>query len=337
MANIMLTYRCNLRCPYCFANEFVNHASFDITMENFRAALAFVKSSGEGHVGLIGGEPTVHGRFGEILQLLAEDEQIRSVTIYTNGIKMDECLAFMQNEKFNLLVNCNSPADIGERSFAALRENLDRVFQIPDVWKRVNLGINLYKDELDYGHILELLRRCGLHRVRMSVTVPNMDAGKKADSLEYLTSRRDYILRFILDCAARDIAPYFDCNIIPRCVWTPEQAAAVEGVIGQFHLKKTNLRGDGSFCRPVIDILPDLHAVRCFGTSDFTKVSIGDFRCLDDLRNYYVNLIDCRVTACMKKPACRDCYERKVLRCTAGCLAFLRDALTERIAADGEG
>ena len=29
MPNIMLTYRCNLNCPYCFANEFVNKKNTD--------------------------------------------------------------------------------------------------------------------------------------------------------------------------------------------------------------------------------------------------------------------------------------------------------------------
>ena len=35
MANIMLTDTCNLRCPYCFANEFVNKSANEISIENF--------------------------------------------------------------------------------------------------------------------------------------------------------------------------------------------------------------------------------------------------------------------------------------------------------------
>lgn len=337
MANIMLTYRCNLNCPYCFANEFVNHSELDITMENFTAATAFIKKSADRHVGLIGGEPTVHKHFQEILRTLAEDDSFDSVTIYTNGIQMDSCLKFMKNTKFNMLVNCNSPQDIGEKKFAKIQENLDRVFQIEHVWKRVNLSVNLYNDNMDFAYVIQLLTRYHLHRVRMSVTVPNIDADKKANSLAYLRSRKDYILKFILECAKQDVAPYFDCNVIPKCVWTDEQAQLLEEVIEKFHLKSTNLRGDRSFCRPVIDILPNLTAVRCFGTSDFTKVSIQDFRCLDDLRNYYVNLVDCHVTSCMRENACKACYERKVLQCTAGCLAFVKEDLVEKIAAYEEG
>ena len=336
MANIMLTYRCNLKCPYCFANEFVNHSKYDISIENFRKALDFLKTSGNTHIGLIGGEPTIHDKFREILQILADDPSIETVTIYTNGISMDTCLEFLENKKFSLLINCNSPQDIGERQFVKICENLKCVFQIPNVWKRVNLGINLYKNELDYTYILDLLTLHNLHRVRMSVTVPNMDEGKKANSLTYLKSRQDHILRFILDCANRDIAPYFDCNIIPQCVWSDDQKQMIESVISKFKLKNTNLRGDHSFCRPVIDILPNLTAVRCFGTSDFTKVAIEDFRCLADLQNYYINLVDCHMTSCMEHVSCRGCYERKTLRCTAGCMAFARNNLLASICADDQ-
>lgn len=332
MANIMLTYRCNLKCPYCFANEFVNHSRFDITMEDFFEALKFLKTSGNKQVGLIGGEPTIHGQFGEILQILADDEEIGSVMIYTNGIQMDACQKYLTNTKFKLLINCNSPRDIGEQAFRKMRENLEPIFQQEDAWKRFNLGINLYQNDLDYSYIIELLQQFGLHRVRMSVTVPNMEEDKKADSMVYLRSRKDYILRFIQDCAEHDIAPYFDCNVIPKCVWSEADLQILETIIEKFKLKNTNLCGEHSFCRPVVDILPDLQAVRCFGTSDFTKVSIRDFRCLADLQNYYVNLVDCHITSCMRGKECRSCYERKVLNCTAGCMAFARDGLMRRIA-----
>ena len=331
MANIMLTYRCNLKCPYCFANEFVNHSKYDISMENYMAALNFLKTSGNTHIGLIGGEPTLHDKFREILEVLLEDEPIESVTIYTNGIRMDTCLEFLNNKKFTLLINCNSPYDIGEQQFLKLRDNLDQIFRIEEIWKRVNLGINLYQNDLDFSYIIELLKRYNLHRVRMSVTVPNLDEEKKANPLEYLRGRKDYILKFILDCAENDIAPYYDCNVIPKCIWTDADMKKIEAVIKKFKLKNTNLRGDYSFCRPVIDILPNLMAVRCFGTSDFTKVSIHDFKCLTDLQNYYVNLVDCKITSCMKDDSCKGCYERKVLHCTAGCMAFSRDLLMYKL------
>ena len=66
MANIMMTDVCNLRCPYCFANEFVNKDTNEISEENFRKAVDFIVGDGShSSVGLIGGEPTVHSHFEE--------------------------------------------------------------------------------------------------------------------------------------------------------------------------------------------------------------------------------------------------------------------------------
>lgn len=67
MANIFLTRKCNLKCPYCFADEFVNQKNQDVTLENFKKILNFIKVDKTSKVGLIGGEPTLHPKFNEIL------------------------------------------------------------------------------------------------------------------------------------------------------------------------------------------------------------------------------------------------------------------------------
>ena len=88
MANIMITKRCNLNCGYCFANEFVNSDnSTDIDIDGFKKILDFILSDGsEKRIGLIGGEPTLHHRFGDILDILLSEERADRVILYTNGI-----------------------------------------------------------------------------------------------------------------------------------------------------------------------------------------------------------------------------------------------------------
>ena len=51
MANIMITKRCNLRCPYCFAEEFVGKSSDDITIDNFRTAIDFALTNPNEEIG----------------------------------------------------------------------------------------------------------------------------------------------------------------------------------------------------------------------------------------------------------------------------------------------
>ena len=53
MANIFLTRKCNLKCPYCFADEFVNKKNEEVTLENFEKILNFIKKDGTSRIGLI--------------------------------------------------------------------------------------------------------------------------------------------------------------------------------------------------------------------------------------------------------------------------------------------
>ena len=64
-----------------------------------------------------------------------------------------------------------------------------------------------------------------------------------------------------------------------------------------------------------------------FGMSDFLKASITEFNDVDELRDYFVNMIDSYVyhMACEKE--CIDCHQRQIQRCAAGCMAFVQHKL----------
>ena len=156
MANIVLTDVCNLKCPYCFAGEFVNHSKNEILMEYFLCAKEFILSGKNHAIGLIGGEPLLHSHFREILQNLIMDERVNEVIVYTNGIHCDKYINEFGNEKFRFLINCNAPSDIGEQQFGRLQENLELMIRERYMKNRITLGINMYKADFEYEYILEL-------------------------------------------------------------------------------------------------------------------------------------------------------------------------------------
>jgi len=79
--NILLTNSCNRGCKYCFAIERISHQTPDaspprppheareISTENFMKAIRFAKKSGQKVVGILGGEPSLHTHFTDLLQL----------------------------------------------------------------------------------------------------------------------------------------------------------------------------------------------------------------------------------------------------------------------------
>jgi hypothetical protein len=75
-------------------------------------------------------------------------------------------------------------------------------------------------------------------------------------------------------------------------------------------------------CTPVIDVLPDLKAIRCFGLSEHTKEDIRSFKGIGDLRRFYVNTVDRPACGISTSEECSDCYNRQSGECSCGCLLF---------------
>ena len=64
----------------------------------------------------------------------------------------------------------------------------------PYMKNRVNLGINLYDIDKDYTYIMELLKRYHLHKLRISITVPDFTKNDNVNIIEYFKSKKQFIL-----------------------------------------------------------------------------------------------------------------------------------------------
>lgn len=322
MANIMLTYRCNLRCSYCFANEFVGKESADISLENFLKAVSFITSSGEPRIGLIGGEPTVHPGFRVIMDLLIANPKVQYIEVFTNGLLIDRFIDQLIHPKVDVCINCNSPDMIGEKAFSSLQKNLDLLILKHNMKDRIQLGINLYSNDLDYSYIMNLLQRYDIHRLRTSITVPDFSSGSVLDAMEYFKKRKKFLLQFYKDMDSIQVLPYSDCNRPPYCIWDDEEKQWLEEYVAKFPNRHSNLTDPCSMCVPAIDILPDLRAVRCFGMSDFLKVPISDFNGVSDLTNYFINEIDASAYKLPTCEDCKECHEFMTRHCIGSCIGY---------------
>ncbi|QNU66181.1 radical SAM protein [Ruminiclostridium herbifermentans] len=322
MANIMITEYCNLRCPYCFANEFVGgKSSNNMTIEKFRKAMDFVLTDNNNKVGIIGGEPTVHPQFKEILEILTSDERVEKVLLFTNNIFIDRYIKQLTNSKFSILINCNAPEDIGEHNFKKMVDNLDIMIHEYYMSSKITLGINMYKPCFSYDYIIELLRKYKMKCVRTSIVVPNTLELRGKNALEYFRRMKESVFEFFQELQKYFIIPKFDCNAMPLCLLSEDEIELFKSFkkIAKGH--HCNLT-EGSICRPVIDIAPDLSAVRCFGLSDHHKVSIEKFKNMKELIDYFYNYFDVFAYNTASAKECNNCNRRKNMECTGGCLAF---------------
>ena len=170
MANILLTQKCNQKCPYCFASY--NEGNDYISKENFVKAIKFLKKTPGEKIGLLGGEPLLHPEFAELCNILNEDRDIRDVVVFTNGILLDKYFDCFMSMKYAFLISCNERAFYAPKIWERLRKNIEEIVHrvTPD---NVLLGLNIYKTNMDIDALLELSATLAIKKLRISLVIPN--------------------------------------------------------------------------------------------------------------------------------------------------------------------
>lgn len=323
MANIVLLYKCNLHCSYCFANEFVNKKSAIISFENFLKAYYFIKKTPKERIGLIGGEPTLHPDFARILQFLNRENKMNKfkvpVQIFTNGIELDKYMDLFLRGNYGFLINCNSPENIGAANYSRLMRNI-KLLEKHHSGKYV-IGINLYSNKMNFDYIFDILKIAKKKILRMSLTVPN-DIHQKQMSLENAFGiNKDFLFELLKKCKKNNVSPFYDCNSLVTCMVKPEDIRLIKSFETRFNLLCY------SSCCPIIDILPDLQTIRCFGLSDYLKVQMSDFSDIKQLRKFFESEIDYYAKKLPTWKECESCKSMKLLDCFGGCLAYKIDKI----------
>jgi organic radical activating enzyme len=319
----MLNEVCNLRCPYCFANEFVNKDRKEIDLIDFKRVLDFIAQT-DREVGLIGGEPTLHSRITDILDLVIKHPGIDKCVIYTNGIELERIAKQLRHQKMSLLVNVNNDQVLTKTQKDKLVAILDELIFEQYKSNRISLGINMYKPNFEYKYIIDLCKRYDLMDVRTSICVPNSPEYKNSSSLKWFRDMKPYVLDFFRAAVTEGIVPRYDCNKMPRCVYTDEEWNWICSVSELAHANNisTNIAEPKATCHPVIDILPDLRVVRCFGMSDYKKLNLFDYKDVREIFQVFYNQTDSYKYMLKVNEECKECDESLARRCTGGCLSY---------------
>lgn len=317
MPNIILTEYCNLKCPYCFANQMIdesNENNKNITIEQLQFILKWLTptaSKKDFQVGLIGGEPTLHPNFKEILLIMNNFCSLTksNAIIFTNGLTLNNFLHLI-NHSTSILVNVNK---LNELLNQKLIYNLNLVNDLKFFEnQQVTLGCNLYLEEKNYDYFWNIVDLFpDIKIVRMSVTAPNNISLKQNKEL-YYTSMKKVFLDFINNAKKRNIKISYDCNQIPLCFFNEKEQKLI------LSLSSTSKKED-QFCDPVIDITPDFKATCCFGV--YNQVDCFNFEDLEQLERYFKAEMTLKIKKnnnCM----CENCEKIQLMKCQGGCLSF---------------
>ena len=126
---IHLTDFCNQNCPFCFAREeMTKSVQKKLELEDYKKIALKAKRFGAKFLQLLGGEPTLHPQFGEILAFTMRHFIL--VKIFTNGIFPIKVIEAIEKyaPRVNLVFNLSTPGFTFQPKIRELvLNNIDRL------------------------------------------------------------------------------------------------------------------------------------------------------------------------------------------------------------------
>lgn len=151
---VYVTERCNANCSNCFnANNRMNK---EMSLSDFSDLCKYLQKNGYNHLKIMGGEPTLHEQFPEIIHVAQEN--FTTISIFTNGL-LDSVKKIKLRKSDSIIYNFNFNKSLSlEKMFFSIGGT--RAFEI-----QVNPKTN---EEILVSRILELTKGFD---VRLSLTL----------------------------------------------------------------------------------------------------------------------------------------------------------------------
>lgn len=306
----MLTTRCPNSCEWCFARakmgEYRARGIEEMSWEDFLAVVSYYEQAGLNHMILLGGEPTLHTRFEDILVFL-ESRNFSSLVV-TNGICDKELVDALAQKKIpRTSFSVNTTAYF--RYPAETRERVD--YFLRSINHPVMLAYTLTAKDVEGKSIHPLLDRIGMimkfglvRHIQFQIAVPGQQNssfvpfGDCGNAIRLLDSWFKILRK-------NGISAALDCQCIPKCLIKDI------GEIG-FEVR--------SQCSGfMIDIGPALEVWPCFPLSG-QSLPLKRFRNFDEIKTFFskINAQD----NLYYDESCSECSERARGACDAGCRGF---------------
>jgi len=351
--NIILNSYCNLKCNYCFADEYMEETvqTPGKSMEfDFFINQLLPRINRHPIINFMGGEPTLHPQFNEIFnRTLAAVNPYTSLNIFTNGLMPEKVLdlivktagiegSVQRNIYFAILLNWQTLENISGKNHKRCHYVAEQLLRVNGY--SVTFSINLYSKSQDLftqcAEIDAIYQKVGLpkdqtYRIRVSPAFPIVGEEKNV----YLPIR-DFPRagRTMLDILKKfpQLCFRFDCSF-PPCFLDEieeEEYSLAERIY--FHGSKPlpDIRewktqdlyfgcADGS----PMDIDGKGDCFNCFPFHNLKLGNIKDFKEVNSIAmakmgSKFLNTVFDKTEA---KEPCRSCPHYMV-RCSSGCFAY---------------
>jgi len=141
--NFHFTRKCNYECGFCFHTAKTSHLP---SLPDAKKALALLKNEGMRKLNFAGGEPFLYPQFlGELVRFCKEELKLESVSIVTNGSKVNERFLFKYHTFIDIIaVSCDSfDEQTNKRIGRGTGNHLTSVQNVAALCKKYNVRFKL--------------------------------------------------------------------------------------------------------------------------------------------------------------------------------------------------
>lgn len=351
--NIILNSYCNLKCNYCFADEYMEETvktpGKSIDLDFFKLEM-LPKIKTAPVINFMGGEPTLHPGFVEIFNATLDQMlPYSNLGIFTNGLMPDKVLDLIEQTigvngsiarkiTFSVLLNWQTPENISEKNHERCREVAKLLLRKNGYG--VTFSINLYSKNQELytqcREIDEIYQEIGLpedqqYRIRVSPAFPIIG---EADNT-YLPIR-DFpkVGRKMLDILKEfpQMAFRFDCSF-PPC-FLDDIAEEEYELVSRFYFHSYKQVPDiqdwnslqlnfGCSDGSPMDIDAKGDCFNCFPFHELKLGNIRDFKEVNPISEAQMSskFLTTVFKANQVKEPCASCPHYMV-RCSSGCFAY---------------
>lgn len=310
MANLILTHQCNQQCPFCFTGFREQKATRSlVSLEHFQKMLAFLRVNKIPQIRLLGGEPTLHPQFTEILHLALQEN--KQIIIFSNGLIPESALNEISRAASlsSIIVLININVYFQKLSVAKVTDYIKQV--LARLGRNCQLSYTIHTHHLPAMEIFELIQKYALKKsLRLGLAQP---IGHKN---QFLHPRSyPFVGEKIIDAAQKALYSHIkielDCGFV-RCMFPGQsQPLFTDGDAASFF-----------HCNPIIDLDVDGSALACFPLSQEMRLQDA----LDQPREEIISFFNARFQKLHGLgiyPECGQCTFLATQQCSGGCLAMV--------------
>ncbi len=308
MANLAISTVCNQSCAYCFTSDYLGDLGTGqrfLDVSDFEARLDFLERSGIDQVRLLGGEPTLHPQFPELIARIRARN--KKVVVFSNGLMPDKalvCLEELPPTECTVLVNVNEPDDAGKSTFERQRAVVRRLGE------RALPGFNIYHTNFQPDFLLPLIAEAKCRpALRLGMAQPCLSGDNHYIHPKQYGFVGQKIVRFARAAARDGVRLEFDCGFV-RCMFSDADLAALKAWDADI----------GWRCNPILDVDIQGQVFHCYPLSRLGSLPVTPEADAPALRSAFEsNIQPYRQAGVFQE--CSTCPFKTTGECTGGCLA----------------